>query len=100
MPQLVCPWNVSFAKELTEPEYAAHAGLDLRDARALAREFLTTSQREFSARCKGSAMKRAMRPWCPATSVFRFARRLPNRAEHCQWKRLARSIIAATADRI
>ena len=59
--QDVCPWNVSFASELTEPAFGARAGLDSRDARALAREFLSMSQAEFSARFKGSAMKRAKR---------------------------------------
>lgn len=59
--QDVCPWNVSFARELQEPAFAARAGLDSHDARMLAREFLTLSQTEFSARFKGSAMKRAKR---------------------------------------
>jgi epoxyqueuosine reductase len=59
--QEVCPWNVSFASELREPAYSSRAGLDSGDARALAREFLTMSQKEFSARFKGSAMKRAKR---------------------------------------
>jgi epoxyqueuosine reductase len=57
----VCPWNVSFASETTEPAFASRAELDSGDARALAREFLTLSQQEFSARFKGSAMKRAKR---------------------------------------
>ncbi len=59
--QEVCPWNVSFASELREPAFAARDGLDSRDAVALARELLTMSQAEFSARFKGSAMKRAKR---------------------------------------
>jgi epoxyqueuosine reductase len=59
--QDVCPWNVSFARETTEPAFASRAELDSGDARALAREFLTLSQQEFSARFKGSAMKRAKR---------------------------------------
>ena len=59
--QDVCPWNVSFASDLTEPAFAAREGLDSRDARALAREFLAISQAEVSARFKGSAMKRAKR---------------------------------------
>jgi len=56
-----CPWNVSFAREATEPAFAARDKLNSRDARMLAREFLTMSQSEFSARFKGSAMKRAKR---------------------------------------
>jgi len=59
--QEVCPWNVSFASEVREPAFASRAGLDSRDARMLAREFLAMSQAEFSARFKGSAMKRAKR---------------------------------------
>ena len=39
----------------------SRGGLDWRDARALAREFLVMSQAEFSARFKGSAVKRAKR---------------------------------------
>ncbi len=59
--QDVCPWNVSFASELTEPAFAAREGLDANDARTVAREMLQLSQAEFSARFKGSAMKRAKR---------------------------------------
>ncbi|QJR37931.1 tRNA epoxyqueuosine(34) reductase QueG [Gemmatimonas groenlandica] len=59
--QEVCPWNHKFAGEVAEPSFASREGLDSRDARALAREFLTMGQAEFSARFKGSAMKRAKR---------------------------------------
>ena len=59
--QDVCPWNVSFASEVREPAFASREGLDSTDARAVAREFLAMSQAEFSARFKGSAMKRAKR---------------------------------------
>jgi epoxyqueuosine reductase QueG len=59
--QDVCPWNLSFAREATDTAYAAREELDSNDARALARAFLTMSQTEFSARFKGSAMKRAKR---------------------------------------
>jgi epoxyqueuosine reductase len=59
--QDVCPWNVSFARELTEPAFMSREGLDSRDARALAHEFLMMSQADFSARFKGTAMKRAKR---------------------------------------
>ncbi len=52
---------MSFASENREPVFAARAGLDSRDARMLAREFLAMSQAEFSARFNGSAMKRAKR---------------------------------------
>lgn len=57
----MCPWNVSFAQELTEPAFASRAGLESGDACLLAREFLAMSRAEFSARFKGSAMKRAKR---------------------------------------
>ena len=56
-----CPWNVSFASEVREPAFAARGGLYPQDARALAHGLLAMSQHEFSARCKGSAMKRAKR---------------------------------------
>lgn len=46
---------------MREPAFAARDGLDSRDTRVLARTFLTMSQAEFSARVKGSAMKRAKR---------------------------------------
>ena len=52
---------MSFASELTEPAFTAREGLDSLDAQELAHEFLTMSQAEFSARFKGSAMKRAKR---------------------------------------
>jgi len=59
--QDVCPWNVSFASELREPAFAARDGLRARDSHALARELLTMNQAEYSARFRGSAMKRAKR---------------------------------------
>ena len=46
---------------MTEPAFTAREGLDSLDAQELAHEFLTMSQAEFSARFKGSAMKRAKR---------------------------------------
>ncbi len=57
--QEVCPWNVSFARALREPAFAARAVLSGEDARTLASELLTLSQSEFSVSFKGSAMKRA-----------------------------------------
>jgi hypothetical protein len=41
--------------------FASRERLDSRDALALAREFLTMSQSELSARLKGSPMQRAKR---------------------------------------
>jgi epoxyqueuosine reductase len=57
--QEVCPWNVSFARELKVPEFAPRAMLAGKDARTLARELLAMTQEEFSAAFKGSPMKRA-----------------------------------------
>jgi hypothetical protein len=36
----VCPWNVSFARELQEPAFAPQEALAGNDARQLARELL------------------------------------------------------------
>lgn len=57
--QEVCPWNVSFARDLKEPAYAPREAILERDARALARELLQLSQEEFSAAFRKSPMKRA-----------------------------------------
>jgi epoxyqueuosine reductase len=56
--QEVCPWNVSFARAVREPAFAARAVLAGKDARTLAEEILVMEDdayREF----RGSAMKRA-----------------------------------------
>ncbi|MDF2773779.1 MAG: hypothetical protein K0S86_3276 [Geminicoccaceae bacterium] len=58
--QDVCPWNVSFSRELPEGSpFAARDALGATDARALARDILAMTQPEFSAVFKGSPMKRA-----------------------------------------
>ena len=58
--QDVCPWNGRFARALPpNSPYSARSTLGTRDARALARELLGMTQPEFSARFKGSPMKRA-----------------------------------------
>ena len=57
----MCPWNHTFAQERTERAFASRDGLDSRDVRALARDFLAMSQTKFIARFKGSAMNRAKR---------------------------------------
>jgi epoxyqueuosine reductase len=57
--QEVCPWNVSFARELKAPEFAPRAALASKDARTLAHELLAMTQEEFSVAFKGSPMKRA-----------------------------------------
>lgn len=55
----MCPWNLSFARELEEPAFAAREALAGKDARTLARELLGMTQEEFSRAFKGSPMKRA-----------------------------------------
>ena len=58
--QDVCPWNVSFAKELPDASpLRAREFLAGKDARTLARELLAMTQEEFSAAFKDSPMKRA-----------------------------------------
>ena len=58
--QDVCPWNVSFARDLPdESPYRARAELAGKDARTLAREILSMTREQFSTDFKGSPMKRA-----------------------------------------
>lgn len=59
--QDVCPWNVSFSSELTEPAFRSRDFLTGKDARTLARDLLGLTQSEFSAAFKNSPMKRAKR---------------------------------------
>ena len=57
--QTCCPWNISFARDLTEPAFAPREAVAGKDARALARALLAMSSEEFSRGFKGSPMKRA-----------------------------------------
>lgn len=57
--QEVCPWNVSFTTELTEPAFAARPFLDGVGAARLARWLLELSPHEYTSAFKGSPMKRA-----------------------------------------
>ncbi len=57
--QEVCPWNVSFAKPVREPAFAARAMLVDKDARTLAQDMLAMDDDAFRAAFRGSAMKRA-----------------------------------------
>lgn len=57
--QEVCPWNVKFVTELSEPAFAARALTRNTDARALAREILQMSPESYAAAFRGSAIKRA-----------------------------------------
>lgn len=60
MSQEVCPWNVTFARELPDDSpYGARDVLAGKNARQLARELLGMSQAEFSAAFRASPMKRA-----------------------------------------
>jgi epoxyqueuosine reductase len=57
--QTCCPWNISFARDLTEAAFAPREAVAGRDARTLAHELLAMSREEFSRAFKGSPMKRA-----------------------------------------
>ena len=57
--QDVCPWNVSFGRELTEQALAPRQSLADKDARTLAREILAMDDNAFHTAFKGSPMKRA-----------------------------------------
>ncbi|MGQ0714954.1 MAG: tRNA epoxyqueuosine(34) reductase QueG [Gemmatimonadaceae bacterium] len=57
--QDVCPWNVSFAREVTEMRLAPRESLGGKDARTLARDILAMDDEGFRAAFKGSPMKRA-----------------------------------------
>lgn len=57
--QDVCPWNVSFARELREPAFVARPAVAGKDARTLAGELLMMDEEEFRAAFRRSPMKRA-----------------------------------------
>jgi epoxyqueuosine reductase len=58
--QDVCPWNVRFARPLSdESAFSARSALGDRDARTLARTLLAMTPEEFSGAFRGSPMKRA-----------------------------------------
>jgi epoxyqueuosine reductase len=56
--QDVCPWNVSFSKELTSQQLSPRQFLE-GTSRDLARKILALSDEDFRNHFKGSAMKRA-----------------------------------------
>jgi epoxyqueuosine reductase len=56
--QDVCPWNISFARDLSVEALAPRASLD-GDARSIALKILAMNDEAFRATFKGSAMKRA-----------------------------------------
>jgi epoxyqueuosine reductase len=57
--QSVCPWNVKFSRDATEPAFAARDVIAGKDARTLAEELLVMSREDFSAAFRKSPMKRA-----------------------------------------
>ncbi|MDQ6885790.1 MAG: tRNA epoxyqueuosine(34) reductase QueG [Gemmatimonadota bacterium] len=57
--QDVCPWNVSFARDLREPAFAAREAIGRKDARTLAREILALDDEAFRVAFKASPVKRA-----------------------------------------
>jgi len=56
--QSCCPWNISFAQKLKEPDFAPREFLSGKDSRTLAREILTMTQEQFSAAFRKSPVKR------------------------------------------
>jgi len=57
--QDVCPWNVKFSADSSEPSFAAREVLRAGDAAELARTVLEMDQEIFSSTFRKSAMKRA-----------------------------------------
>jgi epoxyqueuosine reductase len=57
--QEACPWNIRFARALSEPAFAARRAIAGKDARTLAREILAMSDEDFRSGFNGSPMKRA-----------------------------------------
>jgi epoxyqueuosine reductase len=57
--QEVCPWNVSFARELAEPAFQPRQALVARDPTQLAQELLETTEEDFRVAFRRSPMKRA-----------------------------------------
>jgi epoxyqueuosine reductase len=59
--QDVCPWNVSFSRDVTERSLEPRPTLADKDARTLAREVLAMTDDTFRAAFKSSPVKRAKR---------------------------------------
>jgi len=57
--QDVCPWNVSFARELSEDAFQSREVIRDRTARELAHDLLALDQPAFTEQFRGSPMKRA-----------------------------------------
>ncbi len=59
--QEVCPWNLRFARQTTEPRYAVRTGLSAPALADLAEELLDLDEAGFRARFRGSPLRRARR---------------------------------------
>ncbi|HVD61572.1 MAG TPA: tRNA epoxyqueuosine(34) reductase QueG [Gemmatimonadaceae bacterium] len=57
--QDVCPWNIRFSKELTEPALAPRTEFTSRNSRDLALEIIEMDDEKFRERFRASPMKRA-----------------------------------------
>jgi epoxyqueuosine reductase len=57
--QEVCPWNISFSRELSESAFHARKSIDDRTARELATDLLTMTDDTYRQAFRGSPMKRA-----------------------------------------
>ena len=57
--QSVCPWNIKFSRDATEPAFAAREVIAGKDARTLANDIVAMSQEEFSTAFRKSPVKRA-----------------------------------------
>ncbi|MFL5639039.1 MAG: tRNA epoxyqueuosine(34) reductase QueG [Gemmatimonadaceae bacterium] len=59
--QEVCPWNVSFARDVSEPTFLPREIVARKQPRELAREILGMGEETYREVFRGSAMKRAKR---------------------------------------
>jgi epoxyqueuosine reductase len=57
--QDVCPWNVRFSQELSEPSFTPRAAIAGKDARTIARDILALDDESFRTAYRSSPMKRA-----------------------------------------
>jgi epoxyqueuosine reductase len=59
--QEVCPWNIRFSRDATNPAFVPRAAIGRKDARTLAAEILAMDDDGFRAAFRKSPMKRAKR---------------------------------------
>lgn len=79
--QEVCPWNVSFARDLAVPEFAARPAIAGRAATDLAAEWAGMTAEEYSDRFRGTAMKRARRDGLRRNASVVLANASPRRGD-------------------